>query len=147
MISEHPSSEHTKPPFVPRTIRRLAVPIILGWLAIVFLVSSSIPPLEQIASARAVSLSPADSPSVQAMTVMGQKFKESDSDSYAMIVLESQHQKLDDAAHVYYNDMVRRLRADPKHVQHIQDFWGDPLTAPGNSISLVCKGRPWGTNR
>jgi putative drug exporter of the RND superfamily len=135
MISEHPSSEHTKPPFVPRTIRRLAVPIILGWLAIVFLVSSSIPPLEQIASARAVSLSPADSPSVQAMTVMGQKFKESDSDSYAMIVLESQHQKLDDAAHVYYNDMVRRLRADPKHVQHIQDFWGDPLTAPGAESS------------
>ncbi|MDT0574487.1 MMPL family transporter, partial [Streptomyces sp. DSM 3412] len=29
----------------------------------------------------------------------------------------------------YYNDLVRQLKADPAHVQHVQDFWGDPLTA------------------
>src|SRR6201993_848415 len=128
MISQQRSSEHTKPPWVPRTIHRLAVPIILGWLAVIFLVSTAVPPLEQVATARAVSMSPKDAPSVQAMTVMGQKFKESDSDSYAMIVLEGQ-QKLGDDAHRYYNSLIRQLQDDPKHVQHIQNFWGDPLTA------------------
>jgi putative drug exporter of the RND superfamily len=130
MISEQTSNGHAKPPFVPRTIHRLAVPIILAWLAIVFLVSTAVPPLEQIAAQRSVSLSPKDAPSVQAMTVMGQKFKESDSDSFAMIVLESQ-QKLGDDAHLYYNSLIRQLKDDTKHVQHVQDFWGDPLTAPG----------------
>ncbi len=61
---------------------------------------------------------------------MGQKFKESDSDSFAMIVLEGQ-QKLGDDAHRYYNSLIRQLRDDPTRVQHVQDFWGDPLTAPG----------------
>lgn len=98
MINEQRSTEHTRPPFVPRTIHRLAVPIILAWLAIVFLVSTAVPPLEQVAKQRSVSLSPKDAPSVHAMEVMGQKFKESDSDSFAMIVLESQ-QKLGDDAH------------------------------------------------
>jgi putative drug exporter of the RND superfamily len=130
MISQQTGSGHAKPPFVPRMIHRLAVPIILAWLAIVFLVSASIPPLEQIATQRAVSLSPKDAASVQAMTVMGQKFKESDSDSFAMIVLESDH-KLGDDAHRYYNSMMRQLKDDPTHIQHVQDFWGDPLTAPG----------------
>ena len=52
MISEQTSTEHTKPPFVPRTIHRLAVPIILAWMAIVFLVSYAVPPLEQVAKQR-----------------------------------------------------------------------------------------------
>lgn len=129
MISEQTSGERTKPPSIPRTIRRLAIPVILAWLAIVVLVTMGIPSLEQVATARSVSLSPKDAPSVQAMERMGQRFKESDSDSFAMIVLEGQ-QPLGDAAHEYYNKLVRQLKADP-HVQHVQDFWGDPLTAPG----------------
>jgi RND superfamily putative drug exporter len=134
MISEQRSTEHTRPPFVPRTIHRLAVPIILAWLAIIFLVSTAVPPLEVVAKQRSVSMSPKDAPSVQAMEAMGQKFKESDSDSFAMIVLEGQ-QKLGDDAHRYYNSLVRQLKDDPKHVQHVQDFWGDPLTAPGAQSS------------
>jgi putative drug exporter of the RND superfamily len=130
MINEQTSTKGTQPPFVPRTIHRLAVPIILGWLAIVVLVSTSVPPLEQVATQRQVSLSPKDAPSVQAMERMGAKFKESDSDSFAMLVLESDR-RLGDDAHVYYNSLIKQLRADPAHVQHIQDFWGDPLTAPG----------------
>src|ERR1700761_9723881 len=98
MITEQTSGEHTKPPFVPRTIHRLAVLIILVWLGIVVLVTVGIPPLEQVATQRSVSLSPKDAPSVQAMTLMGQRFKESDSDSFAMIVLEGQ-QRLGEDAH------------------------------------------------
>ncbi len=44
-----------------------------------------------------------------------------------MIVLEGQ-QPLGDDAHKYYDRLILQLKDDPKHVQHIQDFWGDPLT-------------------
>jgi RND superfamily putative drug exporter len=47
-----------------------------------------------------------------------------------MIVLEGQA-PLGPEAHRFYDDMVAKLRADTKHVQHIQDFWGDPLTSAG----------------
>jgi RND superfamily putative drug exporter len=64
------------------------------------------------------------------MEISGKKFKESDSDNFAMLVLESDS-KLNDDAHRYYDSIVKQLRADPAHVQHVQDFWGDPITAPG----------------
>ena len=75
-------------------------------------------------------LSAKDAPSVQAMTRIGEVFKESNSDSVVMIVLEGE-EPLGDDAHRYYDDLIRQLKADTTHVQHIQDFWGDPLTAPG----------------
>ncbi|MCP3812253.1 MMPL family transporter, partial [Mycobacteriaceae bacterium Msp059] len=46
----------------------------------------------------------------------------------AIIVLEGE-QPLGDEAHRYYDDLIRQLKADPAHVQHVQDFWGDPLMA------------------
>jgi RND superfamily putative drug exporter len=64
------------------------------------------------------------------MMRMGEDFKESDSDNLAMIVLEGQ-QPLGDDARNYYSGLLRQLRDDPKHVQHIEDLWGDPLTATG----------------
>ena len=45
-----------------------------------------------------------------------------------MVVLEGQ-QPLGDAAHHFYNRLIRQFRDDPKHVQRIQDFWADPLTS------------------
>ena len=65
-----------------------------------------------------------------AMMRVGKVFQEFDSDSSAMIVLEGD-QPLGDDAHHFYDDMIAKLRADTKHVQHIQDFWGDPLTEAG----------------
>ena len=62
------------------------------------------------------------------MKRMGEDFKESNSDSVAMIVLEGQ-QRLGDDAHQYYDRLIRQLENDPKHVQHIHNFWGNPLTA------------------
>ena len=64
------------------------------------------------------------------MTRIGEVFKESNSDSVVMIVLEGE-EPLGEDAHRYYDDLIRQLKADTTHVQHIQDFWGDPLTAPG----------------
>ena len=67
---------------------------------------------------------------MKAMMRMGHNFKEFNSNSTIMVVVESQ-QPLGAAAHHYYDDIVRKLRADSEHVQHIQDFWGDRFTAAG----------------
>jgi putative drug exporter of the RND superfamily len=120
----------TKRPFVAAAVRKLPVPIILGWLAIALIVSAGVPSLEQVSKEHAVSLNANDASSVKAMARMGKVFKESDSDSMAMIVLEGSR-PLGQDAHQYYADLVRQLKSDIKHVQHIQDFWGDPLTAVG----------------
>ena len=117
-------------PFIARTIRRFAIPIILGWLALIGVLVATVPPLEVVSKQNAVSASPADAPSMLAMTEMGRVFQESDYDSTAMIVLEADHE-LGDAEHAYYAELVDKLRADTVHVQHIQDFWGDLITAAG----------------
>jgi putative drug exporter of the RND superfamily len=130
MSNHQAHHERTKRPFVARAVRKLPVPIILGWLAIALIVSVGVPSLEQVSKEHAVSLNANDASSVKAMARMGKAFKESDSDSLAMIVLEGSR-PLGQDAHQYYADLVRQLRSDIKHVQHIQDFWGDPLTAAG----------------
>ena len=118
-------------PMIPRFIRLFSVPILLGWLALVVLVNVVAPQLEVVGEAHAVSLAPNDAPSMQAMKRIGADFKEFDSNSSAMIVLEGD-QPLGADAHTYYDGLIDKLEADKKHVQHIQDFWGDPLTAAGS---------------
>jgi putative drug exporter of the RND superfamily len=130
MINNHGRSQETRQPFVARMVRQLSVPIILGWLALTVLVTVAVPPLEQVARDHAVSMGTKDAPSVKAMARIGRVFKESDSDSMAMVVIESD-KALGQDAHHYYDALIQGLRADPKDVQHIQDFWGDPLTAAG----------------
>ena len=123
------STERPRPPFVARTIRRLSPFIILAWVALTLVVTFAVPPLEQVGEEHSVPLAPRDAPSVRAMTSMGKAFKESDSDSFAMIVLEGR-QPLGDDVRTYYRGLVRNLRNDP-HVEHVQDLWGDRLTAAG----------------
>ncbi len=129
-------STHTRGarPTVAHAIRTLAVPILLGWVALAVLLNVAVPSLEDVGQEHSVSLSPADAPSMRAMKHIGRVFKESDSDASAMIVLEGD-QPLGDEAHRYYAELVRRLRADPTHITHVQDFWGDPLTAAGAQSS------------
>jgi putative drug exporter of the RND superfamily len=130
MSNHRASNEHTQRPFVARTVRNFSVLIILGWLAITAAVNLFVPSLEQVAKERAVSLSPKDAPSIKAMMRIGELFKEWNTDSVAMVVLEGER-PLGDDAHHYYDDLIRQLNADTTHVQHIQNFWGDPLTASG----------------
>jgi RND superfamily putative drug exporter len=118
-------------PMIPRFIRLFSVPILLGWLAIVVIVNIVAPQLEKVGEAHAVSLAPNDAPSLQAMQRIGKDFQEFDSNSSAMIVLEGD-QPLSDSAHKYYDGLIDKLEADKKHVEHVQDFWGDPLTASGS---------------
>ncbi|CQD21478.1 MmpL5 protein [Mycolicibacterium conceptionense] len=117
---------------IARWIRRFAIPVIVGWIALLAFLSATVPPLEVVGQMRSVSMSPDEAPSVIAMKRVGKVFDEFHSDSSAMIVLEAQGDgKLDADAHRFYNDMVDRLEADKKHVEHVQDFWGDPLTEAG----------------
>ena len=115
-------------------IRRLAIPIILGWVLLVAVLNTAVPQLEVVGQMRSVSMSPSEAPSVIAMKRVGEVFEEFKSDSSAMIVLEGD-QPLGAEAHRYYDELVDRLEADKKHVEHVQDFWGDPLTEAGAQSS------------
>jgi RND superfamily putative drug exporter len=117
-------------PYIPHTVRILAVPIILGWVVVTILVNVLVPRLEVVSEAHSAPMTPLDAPSMKAMMRLGHNFHEFDSNSTVMIVLEGQ-QPLGDDAHQYYNSIIGQLRQDPKHIQHIQDFWGDRLTAAG----------------
>ena len=116
---------------LPRFIRTFALPIILGWIVIIAIGNVIVPQLEVVGQLRSVSMSPNDAPSVISMQHVGATFKEFKSNSSVMIVLEGQD-KLGEEAHVFYDDMVRKLEADTKHVEHVQDFWSDPLSAAGS---------------
>src|ERR1700730_5928953 len=125
-------SNHPVPrPSLAQMIRRLSVPIALFWLALAAITNAVVPQLEAVAKEQNVSLSPQDAPSLQAMKRMGKVFHEFDSDSVAMVVLEGD-KPLGADAHQFYDTLVQKLSRDTKHVEHIQDFWGDPLTASGS---------------
>ncbi len=118
-------------PFIPRTLRTLAVPVILAWIGLIVVLNVVVPQLEEVGKMRSVSMAPLDAPSMIAMQRVGQTFEEFDSNSSAMIVLEGQ-EPLGEAAHTFYDDMIKKLEDDKLHVEHVQDFWSDPLTAAGS---------------
>jgi putative drug exporter of the RND superfamily len=128
MSQENIGKDQATRPRFASIIRRFSLLIILGWVAVTVIVTVAVPPLEVVEREHSVSLSPPDAPSVIAMTRMGELFQESNSESVAVIVLEGQ-EPLGEDAHEYYDRIVSQLKDDPKHVQHVQDFWGDPLTA------------------
>jgi RND superfamily putative drug exporter len=119
---------------LPQTIRRLAVPILLLWIALTVLTNSTVPQLEEVGRVHNVAQSAQDAPSLQATKHIGKVFHEFDTDSNAMVVLEGD-QPLGADAHRYYDTMVGKLEQDKKHVEHVQDFWGDTLTAAGSQSS------------
>ena len=125
-----PPARHAARPKLPRFIRAFAVPIVLAWVVIVALLNTVVPQLEEVGKLRAVSMSPNDAPALIATKRVGQKFEEYDTSSSVMIVLEGD-EALGPDAHAFYDEVVRKLNADDIHVQHVQDFWGDTLTAAG----------------
>jgi len=128
--TERTESGHPHRPFIPHFVRIFAIPIILGWVAVTVIVNVAVPKLEVVGEAHSAPMAPLDAPSMKAMMRMGHNFHEFDSNSTVMVVVEGQ-QPLGEAAHRYYDDIVRKLRKDTAHVQHIQDFWGDRFTAAG----------------
>ncbi|MCC9180392.1 RND family transporter [Mycolicibacterium mageritense] len=125
-----PPARHAARPWLPRFIRIFSIPIVIGWLVVVGLLNTVVPQLEEVGKMRAVSMSPNDAPALIATKHVGKVFDEYDTSSSVMIVLEGDN-PLGADAHAFYDEMVRTLRADTKHIQHVQDFWGDTLTAAG----------------
>lgn len=77
-------------------------------------------------------------PSQRALLHIGEKFQESNSTNLTMVVFEANRQ-LGDQDHRYYDDLMRRLQNDTKHVQYVMDLWGKPFTAAGaQSVDGKC---------
>jgi RND superfamily putative drug exporter len=128
MSSAHSPSRR---PRIAHSIRLLPVPLILFWLVVAIGCSVLSPSLDEVATQHSVPMTPTDAPAFKDMMHIGEKFKEFNTDSTVMVVLEGQN-KLGDSAHDFYNKIVAKLKADTAHVQNIQDFWSDPLTAAGS---------------
>src|SRR3954453_6558718 len=127
-------TRHEKRPLFAHSLRILGVPIILFWIVVAVGVNVLAPQLEVVGEQHSAPMAPEDAPSMVAMKRMGASFKEFNSNSTIMIVVEGQKPPGPDA-HAYYDEIIRKLRQDPKHIQHIQDFWGDTLTAAGGQDS------------
>ncbi|OBJ52273.1 RND family transporter [Mycobacterium asiaticum] len=123
-----------KPPRVPHTIRRLSVPILFFWVILAGVSNALVPQLEKVGETHNVALISPDSPSLKATKRIGAAFREFDTDSTAMVVLEGD-KPLGADAHQYYDTLIHKLERDRKHVEHVQDFWGDSLTAAGSQSS------------
>src|SRR5690625_1992052 len=130
-MTQHTSvSTSGRRPVFARTLRLLALPIIVGWVVFTVIVNAIVPQLEVVGEAHSAPMAPPDAPSTIAMDRLGHNFREFDSNSTVMIVLDGQDE-LGEDAHRYYDELIAELRKDPEHVQHIQDFWSDRLTAAG----------------
>lgn len=124
------SAHRAKRPFVARTVRLLAIPIIVFWGLIAVTTNTFIPKVEDVAAELAGPMIPTYAPSQAAMLHIGEKFQESTSTSLTMVVLEADH-PLNDVDHRYYDDLMLRLKNDPRHVQYVMDLWGKPFSAAG----------------
>ncbi|TXI53009.1 MAG: MMPL family transporter [Mycobacterium sp.] len=120
-----------RPPRIPNLVRKLAIPIAIFWLALAASTNALVPPLEEVGRVHNVAQSPKDASAVIASQRVGKVFGEYDSDSLATIVIEGA-QPLGEEAHRYGDALVAGMTADKKHVEHVQYFWGDPLTAAGS---------------
>jgi len=130
-MSEHRTDPAVEGALPARIIRKLSLPILLIWLVIAVGSNTIAPQLEIVGWERSVGQNAADAPGILAMRHIGEVFHEFDSDSAAMLVIEGD-KPLGPEAHNYYDGLVKRLQADKEHVEHVQDFWGDPLTAGGS---------------
>jgi RND superfamily putative drug exporter len=126
-----PPAERSK---IAHAIRVFALPIVVGWMALTVVTNVFVPTLEKVGEAHTVSMNAHDAPAFMAMQRVGANFQEFDSDSNAMVILEGD-KPLGADAHHYYDELIKKFGADTAHVEHVADFWGDPLTAAGAQSS------------
>ena len=80
--------------------------------------------IDEVGKLRSVSMSPDDAQSVIATKRVGEVFGEYKSNSSVMIVLEGQN-ALGAEAHAFYDQMVKKLEADPKHPRVLRTVRGE----------------------
>ncbi len=133
MSEQRANETGAKRPFFPRMVRAFAIPIIVFWGLLAISTNTFMPQVERVAEELAGPMVPHYAPSQRALLDIGAKFHESNSTSFTMLVLEGDRPlgPPGSVAHRYYDDLVRRLQQDPKHVQYVMDLWGKPITAAG----------------
>lgn len=138
-MTEHRLDEpRVKRPFIPRMVRALAIPIIFFWGLLAVTTNTFMPQVERVAEELAGPMVPHYAPSQRALLHIGEKFHESNSTNLTMVVFEA-NRPLADQDHRYYDDLMRRLESDHKHVQYVMDLWGKPFTAAGaQSVDGKC---------
>ncbi|OBG63443.1 RND family transporter [Mycobacterium sp. E3339] len=138
-MTEHRlDAPRVKRPFVPRMVRAFAIPIILFWGLLAVTTNTFMPQVERVAEELAGPMVPHYAPSQRALLHIGEKFRESNSTNLTMVVFEA-NRPLGDADHRYYDDLMRRLQNDTRHVQYVMDLWGKPFTAAGaQSVDGKC---------
>src|ERR1700726_5128806 len=89
-MSEHRANEHgAKRPFVARTVRALAIPIIVFWGLLAISTNTFMPQVERVAEELAGPQVPHYAPSQRALLHIGEKFHEANSTSLATVGLEA----------------------------------------------------------
>ncbi|OBK05087.1 RND family transporter [Mycobacterium sp. 1245852.3] len=138
-MTEHRLEDpRVKRPFIPKMVRALAIPIILFWALLAVTTNTFMPQVERVAEELAGPMVPHYAPSQRALLHIGEKFHESNSTNLTMVVFEA-NRRLGDQDHRYYDDLMRRLQNDTKHVQYVMDLWGKPFTAAGaQSVDGKC---------
>lgn len=116
---------------IARAVRKWSVLVVLLWLTLTIGTNLLAPQLPAVAEEHSASLSPDDAPSLIAMRRIGKDFQQFDSDNTAMVVLVGVD-KLGDDAHRFYDGLIATLARDTTHIEHIDNFWGDRLTAAGS---------------
>src|SRR6201995_2432088 len=139
-VSEHRLDEpQVKRPFLPRMVRRFAIPLIFFWGFSAVTMTAFTPKVEDVAEELAGPMVPHYAPSQRALLHIGEKFHESNSTNLTMVVFEAQNRRLGDQDHAYYDDLMKRFKGDTKHVQYVMDLWGQPFTAAGaQSVDGKC---------
>src|ERR1700730_5846907 len=131
-MSEHRlDAPRVQRPFVPRMVRRFAIPIIFCCSFLAGTTTAFMPKVEDVAEELAGPMVPHYAPSQRALLHIGEKFHESDSTNLTMVVFEAQNRRLGDQDHAYYDDLMKRFQRDTKHVQYVMNLWGQPFTAAG----------------
>ena len=138
-MSEHRLDEpRVQRPFIPRMVRRFAIPIIFFWGFLAVTTTAFMPKVEDVAEELAGPMVPHYAPSQRALLHIGEKFQESNSTNLTMVVFEA-NRPLGDQDHAYYDDLMKRFQGDKKHVQYVMDLWGKPFTAAGaQSVDGKC---------
>ncbi|QBC86294.1 RND family transporter [Mycobacterium avium subsp. hominissuis] len=130
-MTEHRlGASRVKRPLIPRMVRAFAIPIIFFWGLLAVTTNTFMPQVERVAEELAGPMVPHYAPSQRSLLHIGEKFHESNSTNLTMVVFEA-NRPLGDSDHLYYDDLMRRLQRDTKHVQYVMDLWGKPFTAAG----------------
>ena len=124
------SAHSAQKPRFAKAIRKYSILVVLAWVAFTIVINTVVPQLEPVTDANQGPLVPLDAPSSKALIHIGESFKESDSNSLAMVILEGDH-KLDDDDHKFYDVLASKLENDKKHVQYVMNLWGQGTTAAG----------------